>query len=204
MCSDQALGGARGKARLMGEGADRATRSRLTNGLVWLENRGLSESSAGAGVPRRSREQRLRALQQANEVRTKCQPSTSTSCLSTHPTGWPIPSFTTRRSPSVECLSLTTASAKTSGASHGSMVTKATTANSRSPSRRATTQRSGRRRLEEAARRPIGCPVLQFPQWLALSEWRPQMGLSGVSPRPSPSTRQGMARGLVSCGSARR
>ncbi len=30
----------------------------------------MSESSAGAGVPGRSREQRLRALQQANDVRT--------------------------------------------------------------------------------------------------------------------------------------
>jgi hypothetical protein len=30
----------------------------------------VSESSAGAGVPGRSREQRLRALEQANEVRT--------------------------------------------------------------------------------------------------------------------------------------
>jgi hypothetical protein len=30
----------------------------------------VSEGSAGAGVPGRSREQRLRALEQANEVRT--------------------------------------------------------------------------------------------------------------------------------------
>ena len=30
----------------------------------------MSEGSAGAGVPGRSREQRLRALEQANEVRT--------------------------------------------------------------------------------------------------------------------------------------
>jgi hypothetical protein len=30
----------------------------------------VSESNAGAGVPGRSREQRLRALEQANEVRT--------------------------------------------------------------------------------------------------------------------------------------
>ena len=44
--------------------------ARLTSGLFWLENRGVSESSAGAGVPGRSREQRLRALEQANEVRT--------------------------------------------------------------------------------------------------------------------------------------
>jgi hypothetical protein len=43
---------------------------RLTGGLFWLENRRVSESSAGAGVPGRSREQRLRALEQANEVRT--------------------------------------------------------------------------------------------------------------------------------------
>jgi hypothetical protein len=42
----------------------------LTSGLFWLENRGVSESSAGAGVPDRSREQRLVALEQANEVRT--------------------------------------------------------------------------------------------------------------------------------------
>jgi len=41
----------------------------LTSGLFWLENRGVSGSSAGAGVPGRSREQRLRALAQANEVR---------------------------------------------------------------------------------------------------------------------------------------
>ena len=44
--------------------------ARLTSGLFWLENRGVSESSAGAGVPDRSREQRLVALEQANEVRT--------------------------------------------------------------------------------------------------------------------------------------
>jgi len=44
--------------------------ARLTGGLFWLENRSVSESSAGAGVPGRSREQRLRALEQANEVRT--------------------------------------------------------------------------------------------------------------------------------------
>jgi hypothetical protein len=37
--------------------------ARLTNGLFWLENRSVSESSAGAGVPDRSREQRLRALE---------------------------------------------------------------------------------------------------------------------------------------------
>ena len=42
----------------------------LTSGLFWLENRSVAESSAGAGVPGRSREQRLRALEQANEVRT--------------------------------------------------------------------------------------------------------------------------------------
>jgi hypothetical protein len=41
----------------------------LTGGLFWLENRSVSESSAAAGVPGRSRE-RLRALEQANEVRT--------------------------------------------------------------------------------------------------------------------------------------
>jgi hypothetical protein len=44
--------------------------ARLTSGLFWLENRSVSESSAAAGVPSRSREQRLRALEQANEVRT--------------------------------------------------------------------------------------------------------------------------------------
>ena len=44
--------------------------ARLTSGLFWLENRSVAESSAGAGVPGRSREQRLRALEQANEVRT--------------------------------------------------------------------------------------------------------------------------------------
>jgi hypothetical protein len=44
--------------------------ARLTSGLFWLENRGVSDSSAGAGVPGRSREQRLRALEHANEVRT--------------------------------------------------------------------------------------------------------------------------------------
>ena len=42
----------------------------MTSGPFWLENRRVSESSAGAGVPGRSREQRLRALEQANEVRT--------------------------------------------------------------------------------------------------------------------------------------
>jgi hypothetical protein len=42
----------------------------LTSGLFWFENRGVSESSAGTGVPGRSREQRLRALGQANAVRT--------------------------------------------------------------------------------------------------------------------------------------
>jgi hypothetical protein len=42
----------------------------LTRCLVWLQNRGVSERSAGAGVPGRTREQRLRALKQANEVRT--------------------------------------------------------------------------------------------------------------------------------------
>ena len=42
----------------------------MTSGLFWVENRSVSESSAGAGVPGRSREQRLRALAQANEVRT--------------------------------------------------------------------------------------------------------------------------------------
>jgi len=42
----------------------------LTSRLLWLQNRGVSERSAGAGVPGRSREQRLRALAQANEVRT--------------------------------------------------------------------------------------------------------------------------------------
>jgi hypothetical protein len=44
--------------------------ARLTGGRFWLENRGVSESGAGAGVLGRSREQRLRALQQANDVRT--------------------------------------------------------------------------------------------------------------------------------------
>src|ERR1035437_4905456 len=43
--------------------------ARLTSSLFWLENRSVAESSAGAGVPGRSREQRLRALEQANEVR---------------------------------------------------------------------------------------------------------------------------------------
>src|SRR5713226_9919730 len=43
---------------------------RLTSGLFWLENRSVSESRDGANVPGRSREQRLRALEQANEVRT--------------------------------------------------------------------------------------------------------------------------------------
>jgi hypothetical protein len=42
----------------------------LTGCLFWLQNRGVVESSGGAGVPGRSREQRLRALEQANEVRT--------------------------------------------------------------------------------------------------------------------------------------
>jgi hypothetical protein len=42
----------------------------LTSCRLWLQNRGGSKSSAGAGVPGRSREQRLRALAQANEVRT--------------------------------------------------------------------------------------------------------------------------------------
>jgi hypothetical protein len=42
----------------------------LTSGLFWFENRSVSESSAGRGVPGRSPEQRLRALEQANEVRT--------------------------------------------------------------------------------------------------------------------------------------
>jgi hypothetical protein len=41
----------------------------LTSGLFWLENRNVSESSAAAGVPGRSREQRLRSLEHANEVR---------------------------------------------------------------------------------------------------------------------------------------
>jgi hypothetical protein len=44
--------------------------ARLTGGRFWLENRGVAESSAAVGVPGRSREQRLRALQQANDVRT--------------------------------------------------------------------------------------------------------------------------------------
>lgn len=44
--------------------------ARLTSGLFWVENRSVSENSGGAGVPGRSREQRLRALEQANEVRT--------------------------------------------------------------------------------------------------------------------------------------
>ena len=44
--------------------------ARLTSGLFWVENRSVSESSAAAGVPGRSREQRLRALEQANEVRS--------------------------------------------------------------------------------------------------------------------------------------
>ena len=42
----------------------------LTTGLFGLQNRPVSEGRAGAGVPGRSREQRLRALEQANEVRT--------------------------------------------------------------------------------------------------------------------------------------
>ena len=42
----------------------------LTGCLFWLQTRGVSERSVGAGVPGRSREQRLRALAQANQVRT--------------------------------------------------------------------------------------------------------------------------------------
>ena len=41
-----------------------------TGCLLWRQNRVVVEGSAGAGVPGRSREQRLRALEQANEVRT--------------------------------------------------------------------------------------------------------------------------------------
>ena len=42
----------------------------LTTGRFGPQNRPVAEGSAGAGVPGRSREQRLRALEQANEVRT--------------------------------------------------------------------------------------------------------------------------------------
>ncbi len=42
----------------------------LTTGPFGLQNRPVSEGSVGAGVPGRSREQRLRALEQANAVRT--------------------------------------------------------------------------------------------------------------------------------------
>jgi hypothetical protein len=42
----------------------------LTTGLPGLQNRPVLERSAGVGVPGRSREQRLRALERANEVRT--------------------------------------------------------------------------------------------------------------------------------------
>jgi hypothetical protein len=42
----------------------------LTGGRFWLENRGVSESSAAAGGSGQIREQRLRALEQANDVRT--------------------------------------------------------------------------------------------------------------------------------------
>ncbi len=42
----------------------------VATGLFALQNRPVSERSAGAGVPGRSREQRLRALERANEVRT--------------------------------------------------------------------------------------------------------------------------------------
>jgi transposase len=42
----------------------------LTSGLFWLKNRRVTERRAGTDVPRRSHEQRLRALDQANDVRT--------------------------------------------------------------------------------------------------------------------------------------
>ncbi len=42
----------------------------LTTGRFGPQNRPVAEGRAGAGVPGRSREQRLRALEQANEVRT--------------------------------------------------------------------------------------------------------------------------------------
>jgi len=41
----------------------------LTGGPFWFENCSVAESSAAAGVPGRSPEQRLRALEQANAVR---------------------------------------------------------------------------------------------------------------------------------------
>ncbi len=49
--------------------SDRAVRP-VDRRLAGPQNRLVSERSAGAGVPDRSREQRLRALERANEVRT--------------------------------------------------------------------------------------------------------------------------------------
>jgi hypothetical protein len=71
MCSTRLLA-APGASAFDERRADRPTWPSLTSGLFWLENRSVSESSAGAGVPRRSREQRLRALdmEHANEART--------------------------------------------------------------------------------------------------------------------------------------
>ncbi len=54
----------------MGEEASSCGGRLLTTGPFWLQNRPVSKGSPGAGAPGRSREQRLRALQQANEVRT--------------------------------------------------------------------------------------------------------------------------------------
>src|SRR6266508_2294487 len=54
----------------MGEEASSCGGRLLTTGPFWLQNRPVSKGSPGAGDPGRSREQRLRALQQANEVRT--------------------------------------------------------------------------------------------------------------------------------------
>ena len=42
----------------------------LTTGCFGFQNRLVAEGGAGAGVPDRSREQRLRALERANEIRT--------------------------------------------------------------------------------------------------------------------------------------
>jgi hypothetical protein len=58
----------RGKA-LMDAVSDRVALP-VATGQFALQNRPVSERSADAGVPGRSHEQRLRALERANEVRT--------------------------------------------------------------------------------------------------------------------------------------
>ena len=57
-------------ATALGEEVSSSGAAWLTTGCSGCRIVRVSEGSAGAGVPGRSREQRLRALEQANEVRT--------------------------------------------------------------------------------------------------------------------------------------